>query len=37
VPINGGTGKFKHAHGTVKSKSLGGNTSNSDLTVTVIT
>jgi hypothetical protein len=36
VPINGGTGKFKHAHGTVKSTSVG-NSGNSDLTVMVIT
>jgi hypothetical protein len=33
VPINGGTGKFRGAHGRVKSTSIG-NTNNSELTIT---
>lgn len=33
VPITGGTGKYRGAHGLVKSTSIG-NTNNSDITIT---
>jgi hypothetical protein len=34
VPLTGGTGKFRGAHGRVKSTSIG-NTNNSDITITI--
>jgi hypothetical protein len=36
IKINGGTGRYKHAHGTVTVKSVG-NTNNNDETVTITT